>query len=460
MLGAVRSPLPRLLLGLAFAAAGCAPSDPPQHLVLLTLDTLRADRLGAYGHDRPTTPNLDRWIARGVRFDDALSQAVSTPPSHASMLTGLTPLSHGLRALTTQRLPAANVTLAELLGEHGFTTAAFVSALPLRRALGLDQGFDVYEDSFAEAGEYERSAAATNERIRAWLPTRGDGRLFLWVHYFEPHWPYEPTEAARRALGIERGEGLPQVNVNPATRSGPAVAPADADRVRYTSLLYDGDVRAMDDAVGELEAMLDEAGILDDAVVAIVADHGECLGEHGYYFAHWDVFEETARIPLALVHPRRRWAGRRVDAPVATTDLMPTLLRWLGIESDRHFDGIDLTPLVEGAPGPDRVVYTEQVQYFVARAVRDRRWLYLRRQRVGPGPGRDRGGELYERATGRRVPDDAPGEPARARARLAAALAALRPSASMRPEPIEVSGDVAERLRRLGYVVEPDEVSR
>ena len=157
------------LVALAFGA-GC--ERPPRHLVLVTLDTLRADRLSAYGHDRQTSPALAALAERGVRFDDAIAQSISTPPSHASILTGKNPPRHGLRKLSGEALAPEQTTLAEVLSANGFTTAAFVGAIPLLGNRGLDQGFALYEEDFPK-GLIERRARKTNERVRGgWLRAR------------------------------------------------------------------------------------------------------------------------------------------------------------------------------------------------------------------------------------------------------------------------------------------------
>ena len=294
-----------LQLAAYVAVSACGGTPDPQHLVLVTLDTLRADRLGAYGHDVPTSPHFDQLACRGVRFEQAIAQSIATPPSHASILTGMNPPKHGLRRLSGQALAPENVTLAEWLEQRGFQTAAFVSALPLRRDLGLHQGFRHYDDEF----ERQRSARETNARVRLWLEGRSDSRTFLWVHYFDPHWPYLPPAREQQRFArrrVTRRDLHPSVNTRGAPRSAP-----DAETTALMGALYDGEIAATDAALGELVEMLEEAGILGEALLAVVADHGECLGERGYYFGHWDVYPETARVPMILVHPSGRAAGAR-----------------------------------------------------------------------------------------------------------------------------------------------------
>jgi len=442
------------LVALVFGA-GC--ERPPRHLVLVTLDTLRADRLSAYGHDRQTSPALAALAERGVRFDDAIAQSISTPPSHASILTGKNPPRHGLRKLSGEALAPEQTTLAEVLSANGFTTAAFVGAIPLLGNRGLDQGFALYEEDFPK-GMIERRARKTNERVRGWMASRPPGRLFLWVHYFDPHYPYLPPRSYQMKftgrLFARKGLSYP-TNANPETTRESEASPPDAAGIAIMKDLYDAEVRYTDDALAELLAMLDAAGILEDAAIAVVADHGESLGEHGYYFGHWDVFWENARVPMVLAHPDGRHGGRHVAETVRAIDLMPTLLAWLGIEAPGDLDGVDLSALIEGEGSEGATAYTEQRQYTRTQAVRTKDWLLMRRDaRSGDAP--DSVIRLYRRIDGRAVPEDVSAGHPDIRDRLAARLEELHdvddPGEAV---PIPVSDSVREQLRALGYL--PDE---
>jgi arylsulfatase A-like enzyme len=438
---------------LALLLACTGEVHPPQHLVLITIDTLRRDRVSTYGYHRKTTPNLDRLAERGVRADDAIAQSTMTPPSHASMLTGLRPPSHGLRRIFGQRLRADNVTLAEILSQAGFHTAAFVSGLTLRRSVGLDQGFDVYEDSFS-ATERERIAGDTNHEIRTWLEGRPPGRCFLWVHYFDPHSSYlAPAEFRERfgAPDVSPSDLHGPVNANPETGS-PSETPVPAATLAMMSNLYDAEIAYTDAAVGELLDMLQHSGLLAKAIVVVAADHGESLGERGYYFGHWDVFDETARIPLILAHPDGSWAGSRLTELISSIDIMPTALAWLGLEPPPGIEGRDLTPLLEGDELEVQPAYTERRRFFIARAVRDQRWLLVERRASKSQPEQARL-SLYDRQTGR-VADGAPGA-SEAKERLAGLLKRMAtPPSGRQSEEISVPQDVADELRALGYVDE------
>ena len=453
-------PLPHLLVTVAaFAQLAC--SDPvAPNLVLITLDTLRADRLGSYGYDRDTTPTLDAIAARGVRFEDAITQATTTTPSHASILTGLNPARHGLRRLY-QRLASSNHTLAEILKGEGYSTAAFVSAVPLRRKVGLDQGFDHYSDhnvDSAGAGsddeKHYRPARATNERVYEWLEDRPRGPLFLWVHYFDPHTPYFAPEEFRRRYGVEKTRlrfQHPSVDTNQMRPNGEPRQRPKPKTVERMSNLYDAEIRYMDTAIGELLAALGEAGLLENSVVAFVADHGEHFGEGGYYFGHWDVLDETARVPMVIAHADGRHRGSVVEQSVGTIDLVPTLLAWMEIETPLAFDGVDLTPLIRGDPVPTRALYTEQFEYFPVRAARSGPWML--RQQAQPDQPVGQGQQRLLRRTSRGP--DAPQLSPDGLARLSRALDALaRPSSHHESESLAVPDAAREQLRALGYTNE------
>jgi arylsulfatase A-like enzyme len=219
--------------------------------------------------------------------------------------------------------------------------------------------------------------------------------------------------------------------------------------------LYDAEVRYTDDSLGEFFAILDAAGILSDAVIAVLGDHGESLGEHGYYFGHWDVFWESARVPMVLAHPDGRHGGRRIAETVRTVDLMPTLLAWLGIDAPEGLDGVDLSDLIGGAAPAERTAYTEQHEYFPVRAVRTEEWLLVRHEVKGGGASGPTF-RLHRRVGGRELPEDVAAVHPDVRDRLAARLEALHdvedPGESV---PIPVPETVREQLRALGYL--PDE---
>ena len=314
-------------LALAALLAGCGASEPPLSAVLITLDTTNRDALGCFGQALPLTPSLDRLAREGIAFDQARSVAPITLPAHASMLTGLVPLRHGVRDNALAPLAREAETLAERLAGVGFRSAAFVSAVVLAAPYGLDQGFDAYDaprgsQGSATAHMLERTASATVSAASDWLRARERARpFFLWVHGFEPHEPYAPAPEF-----LERAQGNP----------------------------YLGEVAALDHALGELLRVLDEEHGLERLVVIVSGDHGEMLGEHGERTHSVLCYERALRVPLIVRLPGRARAGERVASAVSVADVMPTFLDALGLPVPAGLDGRSLL-----APDPRRGTYFE-----------------------------------------------------------------------------------------------------
>lgn len=310
-----RFPLTALLVLLV----GCSPAagpEPPPDVVVVTIDTLRADHLGGYGYPRETSPNLDALAASGVRFEACRAPMATTLPSHLSLFTGTHPLRHGVLANRVgdsiyERDPGL-ITLAEELREAGYTTGAFVSAFVLRRDAGLAAGFDRYD----EPAGAERPGHRTLERALSWWSEAGPGPRFLWVHLFEPHGPYEPPDHLASLFAGDRIAG-------PVLRDRHI---SDAMNQRLLLNDYDREVRHADELVGQL---LDEVG--EEVVLLIVADHGEGLWQHGWK-GHGFLWEEQLRVPAILRAPGLE--PRVESRPHSISDLAPLLL--------------DLLPAVEG----------------------------------------------------------------------------------------------------------------
>jgi choline-sulfatase len=301
------------------------------NLLLVTLDTTRADRIGCYGHAAAATPTLDALAARGVRFADAVSCAPLTTPAHASLLTGLYPPEHGVRNNGERPLAQAFPTLATLLAERGYATAAFVSAFVLDRRYGLDRGFERYDDAIEPTtspgtfgARHERRAAAVTDAALGWLASRDATRpFFLWVHYYDPHDPYAPP---------------------------PPFAEAFAGRS------YDGEIAYVDSELARVVAALAAAGLEERTLVVVAGDHGESLGEHGEDSHSRTLYEGAMRIPLVLAAPGILPPGEVVsERVVSIVDVLPTLARLLGLQAPAACDGEDL---FAGA-APERAVYME-----------------------------------------------------------------------------------------------------
>jgi choline-sulfatase len=326
------------------------------NVVLITLDTTRADRLGCYGYAGGTSENLD-WLAeQGVLFTQAIAQAAVTPVSHASILTGQNPYTHGLRVmhgLHENRLRESCVTLAEVLRAAGYRTAAFVSAFPVTERFGLHQGFETFDaefmtdnpeaivsdDGVVNTGKNQRRADATTDRALAWLATTREP-FCLWLHYFDPHDPkLRPPDKFMEAYRLPPGP-LP-------------------DMLRA---LYDAEVRFMDQQLGRVLDQLRESGRFKNTIIVVVADHGEGLGDHNWW-THGILYQEQIRVPLIVCAPSAS-AGKKVDYLVRTIDVMPTVLELAGVSRDKFpsMDGASLVPLLAGnGSDPGHVAYADSV---------------------------------------------------------------------------------------------------
>ncbi|MFH1470068.1 MAG: sulfatase, partial [Pseudomonadota bacterium] len=345
--------------------------DP--NVLLVTIDTLRRDHVSAYGEPQAVpTPAFDALAAEGVLYTDAITPLPETAPSHAAMFTALHPLRTGVLANGTP-LGARFTTLAERLHDEGYDTAAFVSSFAVDSTTGLDQGFGLYDDDFLPVlhglaeirlvalaqravmrfGDptklpwlLERSAEATNAHALGWLRKERHRPFFLWVHYFEPHAPYE-------AHGVALPDGGPTPGIHHrwilAHEQGYDYTPEVEEEL---GRLYDGEVAWADARLGELLAGLEQGGHRDDTLVIVTADHGEFLGEHGLLDHKQHLFETVLRVPLVLWYPRSLPGGQRVAGLVQLTDVMPTILALAGVETPAAMQGRSLLPLIRGEQDP------------------------------------------------------------------------------------------------------------
>jgi len=427
---------PVLLLALVALGAGCAPAPLPDHLagwnvLLLTLDTTRQDHLGCYGAKGARTRHLDRLAASGVVFDHAVAQAPITLPSHASILTGKNPPEHGVRGNGVYALPASEETLAEILGEAGYATAAVVAAYVLDRRFGLAQGFGHYDDDPAAmrasgVNDPSRPAAAvTSAALAAARALPGDRPFFLWVHYFDPHHPYAPPE--------------PFASSFPPTREG----------------RYRGEIAAMDAAIGDLLAGLEDLGKLRRTLVVAVADHGEgTTGPHAETTHGLLLYDETIRIPLIVTARGGLPGGRREGGLARQVDLVPTLLDLLEIDAaGRGFAGVSLRGRLQGAP-PKRapLAFAETFLGYDAYgwsplfSVRSRDWKYVE------GPRAELYDLVHDPIEATNVAADHPERVDRMARDLVRLRGGARPSDGRFARVLGPRAEDAERLRALGYV--------
>ena len=334
-------------------AAGCAQERTPPSVLLITIDTLRADHLGCYGYERAQTPNLDALAEDSVVFDRAHTVSNNTLPAHASMLTGRYPHAIGIPRNSFTLAPGEK-TLATELSAVGYETAAFVSASALASPLGLNRGFDLYDETFGvrEMDQEQRRAESTTDAVLAWL-RRHDGEtpFFLWVHYFDPHYPYTPPEPFDRLYGNDyRGpaDGSMEYLCTIWGLGTPAVKPSPADVQRMIDL-YDGEIAYLDVQLGRLFRYLDEAGLRETVMTVVTADHGESLDEHDYYFNHGlYLYEPSLHVPLIVEMPDDAVTPRRIETQVETFDIFPTVMTAAGLPVAENVHGIDLTPLLTG----------------------------------------------------------------------------------------------------------------
>ncbi len=402
--------------------AGRHPAPGSRNVVVVTLDTLRADRLGCYGFRGVETPNIDAVAAEGVLFEQATATAPMTLPSHASIFTGLIPPHHGVRDNGGFFLEASKVTLGERMKQAGYATGAFVGAWVLDSRWGLDQGFDTYSDHFdlskykvVNLGTVQKKGDEVMDLALPWLESVKQKPFFAWIHLYDPHTPYEPPEPFAS---------------------------------RYKGQPYLGEVAYTDQVIGRLVSWLKDAGVWNNTVLVLMADHGESLGEHGEKTHTFFVYDAVVHVPLIVRTP---WGDRgRNRSQVATVDLMPTVLDLAGLPPEEGIDGRSLARLLlDPAAESGGRAYSET--YFTRfhygwqhlRALRDGTWKYI----DAPKP------ELYQirqdpgetsniyKANSRRAED------------LRLALERLAGDGALAaPDKSNLDPDTLQRLAALGYV--------
>ncbi len=394
------------------------------NLVVITLDTTRADRIGAYGYKDTETPAFDRVAREGVLFEQAVSVAPLTLPAHSSMFTGKLPPEHGVRDNGGFFLGAEQLTLAEVLKSRGYQTGGFVSAYVLDSKWGIDQGFDTYFDDF-DTGDSGRSSFATQrpgnevvDKALPWIREHKAQPFFAWVHLYDAHSPHK--------------------------------AP-DAVAAKYASHPYNGEITFADTQVARVLAELDSLNVSENTVVMIMGDHGESLGDHGEAGHGFFVYNSVTHVPFAIRAPFSLAKGRKVADPVRSIDVMPTALDLLGIAPPPGISGVSLAPLMAGAPELNLDAYSEAMYPLHHYGWSDLRALRAGRYKVidAPRP------ELYDLATD---PNEATNlfESRRALGdRMIAQLRTLE-GGLKKTEAALPAGDVdpeaRERLAALGYV--------
>ncbi len=447
------------------SAAGKAQAERP-HVLIVTLDTTRADHASAYGYRRPTTPRLEQLAREGTLFEAAYAPMATTLPSHATMFSGLLPRSHG--TLKNGLVVDAKVPmLAQTLAARGYRTAAFLSSFALDSSFGLNRGFETYDDDFTggqcrwEAkrweghrleGEFCRRADLTRARVESWLERNGylagAGRegeepppFFVWMHIFDPHAPYDPLPEHAARFPPESAE------------------PSELER---SIAAYDAEIHFADQETGKLLDRLAAAGILDDTLVVVVGDHGEGLMDHGWMMHGLQLYEEAVRVPFIVRWPRAVPAGRRIAEPVELADLAPTITDLVGLgpfTSHRPLDGRSIAAPLRGAGELDAEHVVRMQRRFYAsgterggipvkgdkHAIRRGRWKYIEAKDEDSY-------ELYDLTSDPGEKRNLAAEDGERKAELAKALHTWLATPAAGTTTQSMSPDAARRLEALGYV--------
>ena len=408
--------------------AASPPAKPqPPNVILITLDTIRADRMGFLGSKRGLTPHLDALARQSVVFTRAYSQVPLTTASHATILTGTYPQFHQVNDFgvpLAEDLPYAPY----IFRGNGYHTAAFVGSLVLdpeaRSAPGFERGFDTYDAGFhrRRMGEdryqaIERRGGEVVAHALAWLTAHQKGPFFIWVHLYDAHDPYDPPEPYK---------------------------------TRYAAAPYDGEIAYVDAAVGKLLSWLRLRGLYDGAMIAVMADHGEALGEHGEVTHGMFLYDETIHVPLVFKMPQERSAGTRVDTRAGLVDVLPTMLQTAGIAVPKEVQGESLLSTLKPATARDRPAYAESdyphrtFGWSSLRSLRTGKYLFIEAPRK----------ELYDQTTDPKAEHNLATASVAVTSTLASQLDAFRQKTSTAKEAPKVSADpgLQERLNALGYV--------
>jgi arylsulfatase A-like enzyme/Tfp pilus assembly protein PilF len=345
-----------VILSLFLCSQSMAKGPSPLNILLITIDTIRADHIGCYGYEKIKTPNIDQLARKGILFENAFTPIPITLPSHASILTGTYPTFHGVRNNGTYAMPESVISLAEILKEKGYVTAAFVSAYVMDKRFGLDQGFDVYNDDLSgdeDRGflDKERRAEAVTQATIKWLKEANPAKFFLWVHYFDPHMHYNPPPPFSE---------------------------------EYKDNLYDGEIAYTDHWLGILLNTMHQLGLDENTLIVLTGDHGEGLGEHKEKTHGIFIYDTTLQVPLILTYPKLFPHPKRIEPLVRLIDIAPTILDLAEYKPYKDMQGISLIPVIQGkVDDPDLVLYCESFypkfshNWSPLEGLRTQKWKYI-----------------------------------------------------------------------------------
>jgi hypothetical protein len=330
------------------------PACPDCNVILVSIDTLRADHLGCYGYPADTTPNIDQFSKDAVLFRTAIAHAPSTTPSHASILTSQLPVHHG--ALRARQRPISEdvKTMAEIMRDAGYRTISFNGGGQVAATYGFDRGFETYQ---SEPGTFAQKV----ERAAHWMQRNRDAKFFMFLHTYEVHAPYQADPGFMEMFDADYAGELDDailprllMTINDGTVT------IDAEDVRHIVNAYDAEIRSMDQAFARLVRYLAQGNLLDNTIVIFTSDHGEEFGEHAQMGRHSHaLYDEVLRVPLIIRLPGRKFAGTIVDRLVRGIDILPTVTDLLDLEPLDQFDGSSLTPLMMQRKDVERIAVSQ-----------------------------------------------------------------------------------------------------
>lgn len=337
--------------------AAAATALQPMNVVLITLDTVRADHLHCYGNEKIQTPNMDALAASGALFEKAVAQTPLTQPSHASMFTGENPNVHNVRDTGGFALQPSSVTMATILQKHGWDTAGFISASVLTKMFGFNQGFATYDDQLAHRNPRDpvstRAADVTADHAIRWLQQQTSKPFFLWVHFYDAHFPYDPPSAFRK---------------------------------QYPQDPYDAEIAFEDQQLGRVLDAVRQKSPAQKTLIVLLSDHGEGLGDHGEYDHGVFLYDSTVRIAWIMAGPGVP-AGVHVQQQAREIDLLPTVLDLMGGQASSNVQGTSLVPALSGKPVPSNYSYEETLYpkinmgWSELRGIHTAHWMYIRAPR-------------------------------------------------------------------------------